>query len=71
MKAFLFFLLGSRNHGDFQGDKGWHQKGAADEFSRQTCQQIVIYTAQVGIGLIAMVTGHVRVPSSPPTMAES
>lgn len=45
--------------------------GAADEFPCQTCQQILIYTGQVGIGLIAMVTGHVHVPSSPPTMAES
>lgn len=71
MKAFLFFLFGSINHGDFQGDTGWHQKGAADESSRQTCQQILICTGQVGIGLIAMVTGRVHVPSSPPTVAES
>lgn len=45
--------------------------GAADEFPCQTCQQILIYTGQVGIGLIAMVTGHVHLPSSPPTEAES
>lgn len=63
MKAFLFFLFESINHGDLQGDQVWQQKAAVDGFSSQSCQQILIYTGQVGIGLIAMVTGHVRVPS--------
>lgn len=63
MEAFLFFLFENINHDDLRGDKVWQQKAAVDEFSSQSCQQILIYTGQVGIGLIAMVTGHVRVPS--------
>lgn len=54
-----------------QGDKVWRRQGSADEFSPQTCQQILPRSGRVAVGLIAMVTGRVGVPSSPPTTAAS